>query len=93
MEDHPKRKLHISWKDALAGEAERERARIASCKPIPNPNPLKVLAANVSRECPKIKASSLRLLGSILPRKLDSSHGRHSLGRIPLHWLGRLHKR
>jgi hypothetical protein len=55
-----KRQNHISWNDAWRAENDRERARLISCNQIPTAGPIALLAANVARELPNIKARAFR---------------------------------
>jgi hypothetical protein len=57
-----KKTVHITWNEAQRAEAERESVRRARYKSSPAPNLLKVIAARVSRELPKLKATALRFV-------------------------------
>jgi hypothetical protein len=61
-QEQAKKTVHITWKEAQRAEAERETARRARYKSIPAPNLLKLVAASVSRELPKLKATALRFV-------------------------------
>jgi len=63
-QDHARKTLHITWNEAQRAEAERERIRRAGCKSIPAPSLLKLIAAGVSRELPKLKATALRFVSA-----------------------------
>jgi hypothetical protein len=55
-----KKTIHITWTEAQRAEAERETVRRTRYKSIPAPNLLSLIAANISRELPKLKATALR---------------------------------
>lgn len=57
-----KKTVHITWNQAQRAEAEREAERRERYKSIPVPNPLKVFAASLSRQVPKLKATALRFV-------------------------------
>jgi hypothetical protein len=61
-QEQVKRRVHITWNEAQRAEAERETVRRARYKSTPAPNLLKLIAANFSRELPKLKATALRFL-------------------------------
>jgi hypothetical protein len=61
-QEQTKRTVHITWSEAQRADAERETVRRARYKSIPAPNLLKLIAANVSRELPKLKATAFRFL-------------------------------
>ena len=54
--------VHITWNEAQRAEAERETLRRERYKSIPAPNLLKLIAASVSRDLPKLKAAALRFM-------------------------------
>jgi len=56
------RTVHITWNEARRAEAEREKLKEARCTSIPVPNRLKVMAAHLFKDLPKLKAAALRLL-------------------------------
>ena len=43
MEEQAKKKVHITWEEAVRAEAEQDKARQARCRPIP-PSQLKLSA-------------------------------------------------
>ena len=51
--------VHITWNEARRAETERETVRGARYKSIPAPTLLKLIAACVSRELRKLKATAL----------------------------------
>ena len=53
---------HITWNEAQRAETERETLRRARYKSIPAPNLLKRIAASVSRDLPKLKATARRFM-------------------------------
>jgi hypothetical protein len=55
-QEQVKKTVHVTWNEAQRAEAERETVRRARYKSIPSPNLLRVIAASVSRELPKLKA-------------------------------------
>jgi hypothetical protein len=55
-QEQVKKIVHVTWNEAQRAEAERETVRRARYKSIPSPNLLRVIAASVSRELPKLKA-------------------------------------
>jgi hypothetical protein len=61
-QEQTKRTVHITWSEAQRADAERETVRRARYKSIPAPNLLKLIAANVSRELPKLKETAFRFL-------------------------------
>ena len=61
-QEQAKKTVHITWNEAQRAETEREAVRRARYKSIPAPNLLKVIAASVSRELPKLKATALRFV-------------------------------
>lgn len=61
-QEQARKVVHITWKDAQQAEAERETVRRARYKSIPAPSLLKLIAASVSRELPKLKATALRFV-------------------------------
>jgi hypothetical protein len=61
MEEKAKRRVHISWNEAQRAEAEREKTRQERYKLIPAPSLMKVIAAHVSRDLPRLKATAMRL--------------------------------
>ena len=61
-QEHVKKTVHITWNEAQRADAERESVRRARYKSNPAPNLLKVIAASVSRELPKLKATALRFV-------------------------------
>jgi hypothetical protein len=62
VEEQTERKVHLLWAEAWQAETERERAKQAGCKPVPPSNPLRIFAAKVYGEIPKLKATALRFL-------------------------------
>ena len=62
MEQQSKTKFHITWDEAWRAEKAREKARQACCNEIPTAGPLKLFAANLAREFPKLKATAFRFL-------------------------------
>ena len=68
MEEQAKKKVHITWEEAVRAEAEQDKARQAHCQPIP-PSQLKLSATLfIPRHIPKLKPSVLHL------RDVASSH-------------------
>ncbi len=61
-QEQAKKTVHITWNEAQRAEVERETVRRARYKSIPQPNLLKLIAATVSRELPKLKATALRFV-------------------------------
>jgi hypothetical protein len=61
-QEQAKKIVHITWNEAQRAEAERETVRRARYKSIPAPNLVKLIAASVSRELPKLKATVLRFV-------------------------------
>jgi hypothetical protein len=59
-----KKTIHVTWNEAQKAEAEREMLRRTRYKSIPAPSLLKVIAASVSRELPKLKATALRIVSA-----------------------------
>ena len=59
-----KKTVHITWTQAQRAEAERETARRERYKSIPAPNPLKLFAASLSKQMPKLKATALRFVSA-----------------------------
>jgi hypothetical protein len=62
LDEQSKRRVHISWAEAQRAETERDRARQAYCKLIPNESPLKLFRAKISEGLPKLKATAYRFL-------------------------------
>lgn len=60
MEKQGKKKVHITWEEAVRAEAEQDKARQVRCRSIP-PSQLKLTTVLISRDLPKLKASALRL--------------------------------
>jgi hypothetical protein len=73
LEEHFKRQVHISWNEAWRAEKEREKARLTSCNEIPTAGPLTLLAVNIARELPNIKARAFRYF-SRMSLKRRSGH-------------------
>ena len=61
-QEHAKKMVHITWNQAQRADAERESVRRARYKSSPPPNLLKLIAASVSRDLPKLKAAALRFM-------------------------------
>lgn len=61
-QEQTKKTVHITWKEAQRAEAERETVRRTRYKSIPAPNLLKLIAAGVSKQLPKLKATALRFV-------------------------------
>jgi hypothetical protein len=61
-QEQAKKTVHITWNEAQRAEVERETVRRARYRSIPAPNLLKLMAASVSRELPKLKATALRFV-------------------------------
>jgi hypothetical protein len=61
-QEHAKKMVHITWNQAQRADAERETVRRARYKSSPPPNLLKLIAASVSRDLPKLKAAALRFV-------------------------------
>ena len=59
-----KKTVHVTWNEAQKAEAEREMLRRTRYKSIPAPSLLKVIAASVSRELPRLKATALRIVSA-----------------------------
>jgi hypothetical protein len=55
-----KKTIHFTWTEAQRAEAEREKVRRARYKSLPAPNLLRLIAANLSKELPKLKATAMR---------------------------------
>ena len=56
------KKVHLSWAEAVKAEGERERARKAACKPIPDAIPLqRLISKYLSVGLTKIKRKSWHL--------------------------------
>jgi hypothetical protein len=69
MGNSPKKKVHLGWDEVLKAEAEREKVRKDSCKPIPDSIPLKrLLATYLSLGVAKLKDKSGRLPNWLLPK-------------------------
>jgi hypothetical protein len=60
--EQARKTVHITWIEAQRAEAERESVRRARYKSVPAPNMLKFIAARVTRELPKLKATALRFV-------------------------------
>ena len=61
-QEQAKKIVHITWNQAQRADAERESVRRARYKSSPPPNLLKLIAASVSRDLPKLKAAALRFM-------------------------------
>ena len=61
-QEQAKKMVHITWNQAQRADAERESVRRARYKSSPPPNLLKLIAASVSRDLPKLKAAALRFM-------------------------------
>jgi hypothetical protein len=61
-QEQAKKTVHITWNEAQRAETARETMRRARYKTIPAPSLLKLFAASVSRELPKLKAAALRFV-------------------------------
>ena len=61
-QEQAKKMVHITWNQAQRADAERESVRRARYKSSPPPNLLKLIAASVSRDLPKLKAAALRFV-------------------------------
>ena len=61
-QEQAKKIVHITWNEAQRAETERESVRRARYKSSPAPNLLKLIAASVSRDLPKLKAAALRFV-------------------------------
>jgi hypothetical protein len=69
MGNLPKKKIHLSWDEVLKAEAERERARKASCRPVPDSIPLKrLLVKYLSLGIAKLKPKSWHLPDWLSPK-------------------------
>jgi hypothetical protein len=60
----PKKTVHISWNEAQRAEAERESIRRARYKPVQTPSLLQIIAARMSKDLPKLKATALRIVSA-----------------------------
>jgi hypothetical protein len=63
-EEPAKKTVHVTWNEAQRAEAEREMLRRTRYKSIPAPSLLKIIAASVSRELPRLKATALRIVSA-----------------------------
>jgi hypothetical protein len=63
-QEQTKKTVHVTWNEAQRAEAERETVRRARYQPVPAPNLLKFVAARVSKELPKLKATALRFVST-----------------------------
>lgn len=72
MEEQGKKKVHITWEEAVRAEAEQDKARQARCRPIP-PSPLELTTVLVSRDLSKLKASAQRLWDAASSRTLKTT--------------------
>ena len=73
MEEQAKKKVHITWEEAVRAEAEQDKARQARCRPIP-PSQLKLgTTLFVPGHAPKLKASALRLWDVASNRRLRTT--------------------
>jgi len=61
-QEQAKKTVHITWNEAQRAEAERETARRLRYQSTPAPRLLKIIAAGISKELPKLKATALRLV-------------------------------
>jgi hypothetical protein len=75
MENQAKKPVHISWENARRAEAERDKARQATCKPIP-PGRIKLITIHLSRDFSKLRTSVRRLWKVILDHGLRTSGSR-----------------
>ena len=61
-QEQAKKTIHITWNEAQRAETARETVRRGRYKTIPTRNLLKLIAASVSSELPKLKAAALRFV-------------------------------
>jgi hypothetical protein len=62
MGNSPKKKVHLSWDEVMKAEAEREKVRKDTCKPVPDSIPLKRLLVKYLRlGIAKIRAKTWHL--------------------------------
>jgi len=69
MGNVPKKKVHLSWEEVMKAEAEREKARKATCRPISDSIPLKrAVIKYLSMGFARIKRKSWRLPNWLSPK-------------------------
>jgi hypothetical protein len=61
-QEQAKKIVHFTWNEAQRAETERETVKRTRYKSSPAPNLLKRIAASVSRDLPKLKATALRFM-------------------------------
>jgi len=60
MEEQVKKTVHITWQEVLRAEAERDKARQKSCRPMP-PTGMKLIAIHLARYRSKLKAPAIEV--------------------------------
>jgi hypothetical protein len=77
METRARKKVHITWVEALRADAERDKARQARYQPRPVPSLAKIITAQLSTDLPKLGASLARLWNMRFSLSGQVSHRLH----------------